>query len=796
MKKLILICGGPSAERGISLNSARSLLDHLSHFSIEIIPIYADQSLRFYRLSCAQLYSNTPADFDFKLLEMADLLDEERLLALLHAADLVFPVIHGIYGEDGTLQAFLEKHHVPFVGSGSETCRQIYPKDILIRKLSEYGFATNPALVLTRDRFDSGKTAQFINAFECKKAVMKPTHGGSSIGVHTFHTVEEAENAFTRIKDSSSTQRILIEPFCHGVEFTVIVIEDSHGAPVALMPTEIEQNETGGLFDYRKKYLPTNQVAYHTPPRFDLAVVQEIRNQAESIFNHFKMRDFIRMDGWLLNDGRILFSDLNPISGLEQNSFLFQQAAYIGMTHSMMLSSILSSACRRYSLEWQAQEKMGFEEKALRTAVYVLFGNSNAERQVSLMSGTNVWLKLLSSSSFQPIPYFYAPDGRIWRIPYFYALHHTVEEIQMHLLKNDPDISPLRRQIQQQLGIPYADFEQPAPLDFDQLITLAKDSSAFIFLALHGANGEDGTLQKRLEDEGLLFNGSGSQASANCMDKWMTADRIYRLNDPDVTALPKKLLNDLLIDFHGIFEDDHFWKSTLEEWKTERLLIKPRRDGCSTGVIRLNSNEELRCYCRSILNRVHIPPHTFPGQSHRIEMPLSPDTDYILEPYIEVDRIAIQNQRLLHTHLTGWIELTVGLVERQGVYHAFLPSLTVAEGAVLSLEEKFQGGTGVNLTPPPATLIPHALVKKIQLGVEKAAKALEIENYARIDLFFHLPTEKIVIIEANSLPALTPSTVIFHQALAEEPPLRPREFIETLVRNKIRNNMTAHAATL
>ena len=65
--KLAVICGGPSQERGISLNSARSVMDHLKSSSLAIIPLYVDRQKQFYLISPDQLYSNTPADFDFKL---------------------------------------------------------------------------------------------------------------------------------------------------------------------------------------------------------------------------------------------------------------------------------------------------------------------------------------------------------------------------------------------------------------------------------------------------------------------------------------------------------------------------------------------------------------------------------------------------------------------------------------------------------------------------------------------------------------------------------------------------------
>ncbi len=97
------------------------------------------------------------------------------------------------------------------------------------------------------------------------------------------------------------------------------------------------------------------------------------------------------------------------------------------------------------------------------------------------------------------------------------------------------------------------------------------------------------------------------------------------------------------------------------------------------------------------------------------------------------------------------MELTVGLLEQDGVYYPFNPSITIAEGTVLSLEEKFQGGTGVNLTPPPGEILSPSASDKIKKLVAKAAAALGIQNYARIDIFFNQITEKMIVIEANTL---------------------------------------------
>ena len=111
--KIALLTGGPSLERGISLNSARSVMDHLGNKNIEIVPIYFNQKKKAFKISCAELYSNNPSDFDFKLTQNSLSLSQKSLIKLLKSVDIVFPAIHGSFGEDGQIQTFLEKNEIP-----------------------------------------------------------------------------------------------------------------------------------------------------------------------------------------------------------------------------------------------------------------------------------------------------------------------------------------------------------------------------------------------------------------------------------------------------------------------------------------------------------------------------------------------------------------------------------------------------------------------------------------------------------------------------------------------------------
>ena len=100
--------------------------------------------------------------------------------------------------------------------------------------------------------------------------------------------------------------------------------------------------------------------------------------------------------------------------------------------------------------------------------------------------------------------------------------------------------------------------------------------------------------------------------------------------------------------------------------------------------------------------------------------------------------------------------------------------------ALFSVEENFRGH-GVNLTPPPPDILSARVVQQVRRRIERVAQQLGLRGYARIDAFVERRSGRVMVIEANTLPALTPSTVLFHQGLAESPPIMPRELLELLI---------------
>ncbi|KAI7734319.1 hypothetical protein M8C21_009451, partial [Ambrosia artemisiifolia] len=786
--KVGLVCGGPSAERGISLNSARSVLDHIQGDDLHVSCYYIDPNLNAYAISSAQVYSNTPADFDFKLESVAQGFDTLTEFAehLAASVDIVFPVIHGRFGEDGGIQ-------------GSE--------------LDESG--------LSRWFLDNQLD---VNS---GKVVVKPTRAGSSIGVTVAYGVADSLHKVREIISEGIDDKVIVEIFLEGgKEFTAIVLDvgsEFDCQPVVFLPTEVELQSS---------------VVYHTPPRFPLDVTEKIREGASILFKRLGLRDFARIDGWFLppsasitssetNDfgrtesGIVLFTDINLISGMEQTSFLFQQASKVGFSHSNILRTIIQRACLRFpSLASYCNESNGSPRKSKSSKfgkqtsgnegvrkVFVIFGGDTSERQVSLMSGTNVWLNLQVSGDVEVTPCLLAPGNDInsrtvWSLPYSLVLRHTTEEVIDACTEALEPVraaltSHLRKQVMEELasglkshnwftGFDISD-EQPIKFTLENWIKLAKEVQATVFIAVHGGIGEDGTLQSLLEDEGVPFTGPGFSASKICMDKVATSLAVKHLTNLGVLTINKevKRKEDLLNS-----SKSDVWHEVVSKLQCETVCIKPARDGCSTGVARLCCAEDLGVYVKALEDCLpRIPPNSFAKAHGLIEMPVPPPELLIFEPFIETDDITInvsksgnQNEGLLWKGSSRWVEITVGVIGKRGSMRSLMPSVTVKEsGDILSLEEKFQGGTGINLTPPPLTIMSTEALMKCKERIELIANTLELEGFSRIDAFVNVDSGEVLVIEVNTVPGMTPSTVLIHQALAEEPPMYPHTFFRTLL---------------
>lgn len=238
-----------------------------------------------------------------------------------------------------------------------------------------------------------------------------------------------------------------------------------------------------------------------------------------------------------------------------------------------------------------------------------------------------------------------------------------------------------------------------------------------VCLGLHGKYGEDGCLQGALELLDIPYTGSGVLASALGLDKYQ-GRKLLAINGLDVPAAIAVISGDWGEDLN---------KSALLERVGDELgfpcIVKPAREGCSTAVAKVLTADAL---------------------SGAIEEALKWDGMALVEEFI------------------AGTEVTCGVIAEEGRPLALIPSETIPSRGILSLEDKFLYGQGENKTP---ARLPEETLRKIQNTAVKTFLALGLKGYARIDMFVRAGGA-ITVLEANTLPGLTPSTVLFHQAAA------------------------------
>jgi D-alanine--D-alanine ligase len=785
---IAVICGGPSLEKGISLNSARSVCDHLSADLKKRI-FFVNQKCEFFEITRELLYSNTPSDFEFKLNKITKAIKPEELRKILETIDFCIPLIHGPFGEDGQLQKILEDAGTEFLGANSLNSELAFDKASAYEILKQAGYWTPDYLLLTKDS-TALETAvdDFLKTQKHANFIVKPCRAGSSIDVYKVNSAINAAEKAKQIFDAKIYDRVILEPFLEGVEFTLIVWQNEAGKAVALLPTEIEVlRNQAELFDYRKKYLATGDTRYHTPPRFLSEDINKIQKQAEELFELFKLRDCVRLDGWLLENGQICFTDINCASGMEQNSFFFLQAAQIGFSHKASIAYILKSALKRRNIDYPELSTNESKKKELA----VIFGGDTAERNVSLMSGTNVWLKLSESNRYAPKPFFLDQELNVWQLPYSYALYHTTEEISdlcRNSLKLDNELAPFRtailNKLEADLTLLFKETQVAKKYSLDEFLTKEKQ----IFIAIHGGFGENGDLQEMCEKYGVTYTGSRPAPVRLCLDKYATGETVKALNHPEILTAKRMSIKTAELCKEIAENKNNYWNELATELAgtSGSVIVKPTGDGCSAGVARIASFADLKCYTESLINQVHlIPKNSLSLEQRHIEMPASLPEEIIFEEFIESDHLAVEGGELIWEHRTGIVEITVGVYGKEPAVIALNPSITIAAHNVLSLEEKFQGGTGINLTPPPTEYVSQTIIDKVRKNITTFARHIGINGISRIDAFLKIKTGTLIIIEVNSIPGLTPSTVTYHQALAEIPPLNPCQFLETIVDNSI-----------
>jgi len=579
--------------------------------------------------------------------------------------------------------------------------------------------------------------------------------------------------------DHNETE-VVIEQFISGKEFSCIVIGDENGEPLALPPTEIVKGKD--LFDYKSKYLPglSRKV---TPILIPDGEITRIRHACESLYSYFSFDVYARIDGFYNEQGKIFLNDPNTTSGMMPSSFFFHQAAEIGLNPSQFLTFIIRNSLRARKekgmissvlpeLLSRLDEKLNSLSTAPdhRIGVAVIMGGYSTERHISIESGRNIYEKLSSSPKYRPIPVFLTgneTEHELYILPIQVLLKDNADDIRQKV-EHFSRVAILDRiekeaeMITRKYAPNTMGFE-PKKISYEKLPELC----SAVFIALHGRPGEDGAVQKRLEEVGLPYNGSGIESSQITINKFET-NRILREK------------GFLVADSALITRESWTEKETTVLGNLSfPLIAKPADEGCSSAVVKLKNESMLRAYA-DLTFRASVEKNPELCAILNIDVKDEfPQKDYfLLEDFID-------REGALH-----FLEITGGMLTKYDVsgeltYQIFEASEALAEGEILSLAEKFLAGEGQNITPARYASNPKdaaAISAQVKAVFEAVARTLNVQGYCRIDAFVRIfePSKvDVIIIEINSLPGMTPATCIYHQAAMEG--MKPYEFIDSIL---------------
>jgi len=584
--------------------------------------------------------------------------------------------------------------------------------------------------------------------------------------------------------DGEST--VIIEEFIEGKEFSCIVLEDTddNNKVIALPPTEIRKGKE--LFDYRSKYLPGLSRKI-TPIEASDEQINSIRKECERLFSELCFDVYARIDGFLSTDGKVFLNDPNTTSGMMPSSFFFHQAAEIGLTPSQFLTYIIRTSLSKriknskgahvYELILKQLDIFLENEKnasSNKIPVAVILGGYSSERHISVESGRNIFEKLASSEKYAPIPVFLTGDSTqhlMYKIPVNALLKDNADDIKDKV--NHWKIHPVVKQIIAECKVITDKYGSPNNLIEPKLLSyvdLAKEVQQ-VFIALHGRPGEDGAIQEQLEKVGLSYNGSGKESSSITIDKYRTNEIL--------------LQNGFLVAKHCLITSDD-WKTNKDKIKEKLqneyvypLIAKPVDDGCSSAVKKIKTFEEFEAFATLMFRSTE----EFDLKAAET-LHIKPKEEFPQKTVILVEELISKNGAKHFLEVTGGM-LTKLNAKGEVEYEVFEASEALAEGDILSLEEKFLAGQGQNITPARYSRDlkeRQQISDKVKETLGAAAKVLNIVGYCRIDAFvriFDANKVEVIFIEVNSLPGMTPATCIYHQAAING--YKPYNFIDNIL---------------
>lgn len=367
-----LLFGGRSGEHEVSLASAMSVYKALdkNRYDVTLIAIdkdgrwllpdpkpllvHADNPRQIKFSKESEAYGLVPYQSDKQLVSL-----DSKSAPLPAGLDVIVPILHGTYGEDGTIQGLLELAAIPYVGSGVLGSSVGMDKDVAGRLFSLAGIATVPSAVLRKHEFMKNPKAameQILNRFELPFFI-KPANAGSSVGVHK---VKKSEDLAAALEDAFMFDtKLLVQEGVDAREIEVAVLGNSE--PKASVVGEIVP--THEFYSYEAKYIDENGAALHYPAKnLPPEVARQAQEWAIEAFKAIECRGMARVDFFLdRKTNRLYINEINTIPGFTSISMYPKLWEASGLPYARLLDELIRLAIENFTE--RSQLKTTYEVK-------------------------------------------------------------------------------------------------------------------------------------------------------------------------------------------------------------------------------------------------------------------------------------------------------------------------------------------------------------------------------------------------------------------------------------------------
>ena len=307
-----LIYGGKSAEHDVSIQSAKNIADALNKKKYKVIPFKIERNGDFF-------------------------IDEIKSKKI----DVVFPVLHGPYGEDGSIQGLFKVSGIPFVGPGVLGSAVGMDKDVMKRLFIEAKIPIGNFITIRAGEIKSFKE---VSKKLGLPMFIKPANLGSSVGIHKVKNEKEFKKGL--VDAFKYDNKVVIEENINGREIECSVLGNEK--PMASVPGEIIAN--ADFYSYESKYIDSKSVC-EIPAKLSPKTKKEIQNMALKVFKVLNCEGMGRVDFFLKKNGKILVNEINTIPGFTSISMYPKLWEATGLPIQKLLDRLIELAILRYKRE-------------------------------------------------------------------------------------------------------------------------------------------------------------------------------------------------------------------------------------------------------------------------------------------------------------------------------------------------------------------------------------------------------------------------------------------------------------